>query len=155
ASAGAFLIFTYDFYGPLKVIPRVFQLLDYTPGGGPADLGAADVLHGESGDDIVHGMAGNDVLFGEGQDDDLYGGTGHDRIYGGSGEDGVRGDDGKIVTSRNGLTETLLGVTTANAESNISLPGPFTGAWIYITGRLNKAADLAAWESGGNDVIYG
>src|SRR5262245_41294218 len=99
-------------------------------------------------------MTGNDILFGEGQDD-LYGGTGHDCIYGGAGEDGVLGDDGRILTSRNGLTETLHGITTANSQTEISLPGPFTGAWIYITGRLNKVADVAAWGSGGNDVIYG
>ena len=40
------------------------------------DIGAADEIHGESGDDFIYGMAGNDVLFGEGQDDDLIGGYG-------------------------------------------------------------------------------
>ena len=31
-SGGAFLTFNYDNYGPAKIIPRVFQILDYTPG---------------------------------------------------------------------------------------------------------------------------
>src|SRR5262245_46016030 len=100
-------------------------------------------------------MGGKDVLFGNGQDDDLYGEAGADRIYAGAGEDGVMGDDGMITTSRNGLTEPLYAITTVNAQVEISLPGPFTGAWIYITGRLNKVADVLAWEQGGNDVIYG
>ncbi|MBD2412394.1 hypothetical protein FACHB389_10860 [Nostoc calcicola FACHB-389] len=150
-----FLKFNYDFYGSLKVIPRAMQLLDYTQGGAASDRGSSDVLHGESGDDVIHGMTGNDVIFGEGQDDDIYGGTGSDRIYAGSGEDGVVGDDGKIITSRNGLTESLYGVNAINAQTEISLPGPFTGAWLFITGRLNKTVDLTALESGGNDVIYG
>src|SRR5262249_54099152 len=54
-----------------------------------------------------------------------------------------------------GLTEPLYGVTTVNAQVNIVLNGPFTGAWIFITGRINKAADFVAWPQGGNDVIYG
>ncbi|MCF2147132.1 DUF4347 domain-containing protein [Desmonostoc muscorum LEGE 12446] len=154
-SNGQFLTFTYDFYGTLKVIPRAIELLDYTQGGASSDPGTGDILHGESGDDVIHGMSGNDVIFGEGQDDDIYGGTGSDRIYGGAGEDGILGDDGKIFTSRNGLTETLYGINTVNVQTQISLPGPFTGAWIFITGRLNKTVDLAAVSIGGNDVIYG
>ncbi|MBD2516808.1 DUF4347 domain-containing protein [Nostoc sp. FACHB-973] len=152
---GQFLKFNYDFYGSLKLIPRAIQLLDYTQGGATSDRGTADVVHGESGDDVIHGMTGNDVLFGEGQDDDIYGGTGSDRIYAGTGEDGVLGDDGKIITSRNGLIESLYGVNAINAQTQISLPGPFTGAWLFITGRLNKTVDLAALESGGSDIIYG
>ncbi|WP_392533892.1 DUF4347 domain-containing protein [Nostoc sp. C117] len=154
-SNGQFLKFNYDFYGSLKVIPRTIQLLDYTQGGAASDRGTADLLHGESGDDVIHGMTGNDVIFGEGQDDDIYGGVGSDRIYAGTGEDGVLGDDGKIFTSRNGLTESLYGVNAINAQTQISLPGPFTGAWTFITGRLNKTVDLAALESGSSDVIYG
>ncbi|MBD2198648.1 MULTISPECIES: DUF4347 domain-containing protein [Calothrix] len=152
---GQFLTFSYDFYGSLKLIPRAIQLLDYTQGGATSDRGTADVLHGESGDDVIHGMTGNDVIFGEGQDDDIYGGTGSDRIYGGAGEDGILGDDGKIFTSRNGLTETLYGINTINAQTNISISGQFTGAWVYITGRLHKTVDLAAETLGGNDTIYG
>jgi Ca2+-binding RTX toxin-like protein len=100
-------------------------------------------------------MGGKDVLFGNGQDDDLYGEAGADRLYGGAGEDGMMGDDGMVTTTRNGLTEPLYGINTVNAQSEISLPGPFTGAWIYITGRLNKVADVIAWEQGGVDVLYG
>ena len=152
---GAYLTFNYDTYGPLRIVPRVVRMLDYTPGGAATDVGGHDLIQGEAGDDILHGMAGNDVLFGQGQDDDLYGEAGHDRIYGGTGEDGVLGDDGVIRTSRNGLTEPLHALTTPNVQTNISLPGPFTGAWIYITGRLEKNPDLLAWDRGGNDVIYG
>ena len=106
-TSGAPLSFNFDTYGPLKIIPRVTQLLDYTAGGAATDIGGSDVLQGEAGDDIAHGMAGNDVIFGQGQDDDLYGEAGHDRVYGGAGEDGILGDDGVIRTSRNGLIEPL------------------------------------------------
>ncbi len=154
------LTFNYDFYSTnLKVMPRAIELLDYTLGGDASDIGSADVIHGESGDDAIHGMTGNDVIFGEGQDDDIYGGTGSDRIYGGAGEDGIIGDDGIILTSRNGLTEPLYGVDTANSSANseteISIPGKFVGAWVYITGRLHKSVNLLAWEAGSNDIIYG
>ena len=155
ANSGNYLTFTYDNYGPAKIIPRVYVLLDYTPGGAASDIGGDDLALGESGDDVIHGQKGNDVLYGDGQDDDIYGGTGLDRLFGGTGEDGIVGDDGKIYTSRNGLTETLYGLTTPNAETQISLPGPFTGAWIFISGRLNKAAELEAYTVGGDDIIYG
>ena len=152
---GSYQTFNFDTYGELKIIPRAVGLLDYTPGGSTTDLGGADLIHGEAGDDEIHGETGNDVLFGEGQDDNLYGEAGNDRIYGGTGEDGILGDDGRIAVSRNGLTEPLFGVTTVNAQVDITLPGPFTGAWIYITGRLNKQAQLIAPTMGGNDLIYG
>ncbi|MEA2734879.1 MAG: hypothetical protein QOE14_1330, partial [Humisphaera sp.] len=155
-AAGNARTFTYDNYGPLKLIPRSVQHLDYTYGGNAAtDIGAADLIHGESGDDSVYGTVGNDVLFGEGQDDDIFGGIGHDRIYAGSGEDGVVGDDGLIFTSRNGLTETLHGVNTASVMSNLAMPGPWTAVWINITGRIQKDVQLLAYEIGGNDVVYG
>jgi Ca2+-binding RTX toxin-like protein len=153
----SFQVFNYDNYaGSLRIIPRAVRLLDYTPGSGAAgDQGAADTIHGESGDDFVHGETGNDVIFGEGQDDQLLGGAGNDRIYGGTGEDSILGDDGRFVISRNGLTEPLYGVTTVNAQADITLPGPFTGAWIYITGRINSEAHLLSPTKGGNDVIFG
>ena len=153
---GGFLQFTYDNYSTLMtIIPRAFQLLDYTLGGDASDIGTDDFVHGEAGDDVIHGMTGNDILFGEGQDDDIFGGTGHDRIFGGAGIDGVLGDDGKIITSRNGETETLLGLTVAVAQGEVNLPGDEVGAVVNITGRLQKEADLAAFDSGGNDIIYG
>jgi Ca2+-binding RTX toxin-like protein len=151
----SFATFTYDNYAAEKILPRAVQLLDYTPGGDPSDIGAADLIHGEAGDDFIHGMTGNDVLFGEGQDDDIFGGTGHDRIYGGTHIDGVLGDDGKLKTSRNGETEILYGLTEPYTETFIEMPGPFIGAWVDITARLKKVADLEAFESGGNDIIYG
>ena len=106
-SAGAYLTFGYDSYSPLKLIPRAVRLLDYTPGGidlsqgALLDIGAADEVHGESGNDTIYGELGNDVLFGEAQDDDIIGGTGNDWIAAGNGEDGVLGDDGRLYTSRN------------------------------------------------------
>lgn len=153
---GGFLVFNYDSYGPAKIIPRAVQPLDYTPGvAAGTDIGGNDTIHGEAGDDFIHGETGNDILFGEGQDDQLIGGAGNDRIYGGAGEDSILGDDGRFILSRNGLTEPLYGVTTVNAQIDITLPGPFTGAWVYITGRLNSQARLIVPTLGGNDVIYG
>jgi Ca2+-binding RTX toxin-like protein len=155
-ATSAFLTFNYDNYGSAKIIPRVFQTLDYTKGTGSAsDLGGNDVVHGERGDDIIHGETGNDILFGEGQDDQIIGGAGQDRIYGGAGEDSLLGDDGRFIISRNGLTEPLYGVTTVNAQTNLTLPGPFTGAWEYITGRLNSSVRLLSPALGGNDLIFG
>jgi Ca2+-binding RTX toxin-like protein len=154
-AGGSNLTFNFDTYGSLKIIPRAVGLLDYTPGGSSSDLGGADLIHGEAGDDEIHGETGNDVLFGEGQDDNLYGEAGNDRIYGGTGEDGILGDDGRLALSRDGLTEPLFGIATANAQVDITLPGPFTGAWIYITGRIDKQAHLIAPTMGGNDLIFG
>ncbi len=153
--SGDFLSFTYDNYGNLTIIPRAIHFLDYTPGGSVSDKGNDDLIHGEAGDDLLHGMTGNDVIFGEGQDDDIFGGPGHDRLYGGLGKDGVLGDDGKILINRNGETETLYGITVANQQTAIKMPGPFIGAVVDITGRLKKVVDLAAFEFGGNDIIYG
>ncbi len=113
------------------------------------------MIRGEAGDDIIHGMSGNDVLFGDAQDDNIIGGTGNDRIFGGSGEDGILGDDGRINTSRNGLTEPLFGITTTAAQSIITLPNTMIGALINVQGRLRKSVDLAAYQSGGHDVVYG
>ncbi|HEV7301125.1 MAG TPA: hypothetical protein VGN72_17295 [Tepidisphaeraceae bacterium] len=152
---GRFLHFNYDRYASLGIVVRGVQSVDYTAGGAASDIGGNDLLHGEAGDDTILGQAGNDVLFGGGQDDDLIGGAGHDRIYGGNGEDGVIGDDGIVLTSRNGLTETLSGVTTATKETYYSEAGPATGFWGYINGRLQKTVKLLAVTKGGNDVIYG
>jgi Ca2+-binding RTX toxin-like protein len=153
--SGSFLSFNYDNYGNITIIPRSVQLLDYTPGGDPSDIGTDDLIHGEASDDLIHGMVGNDVLFGEGQDDDMYGQSGHDRMYGGTGQDGMLGDDGRVRTSRNGQTEPLYALTVAFKERKIKMPGPFIGAWVDIKDRLKKVADIAAFEFGGNDRMYG
>ncbi|MEG4104110.1 DUF4347 domain-containing protein, partial [Microcoleus sp. Pol17C6] len=154
--SGKFLNFTYDNYSKsLQIIPRAIQLLDYTSGGNSNNLGGDDLILGEAGDDVLYGMTGNDVMFGNAQDDDIFGGTGHDRIYGGTGEDGILGDDGRIITSRNGETETLYGITVPDQEGKIGLPGPFIGAIVNEKARLKKEARWLAFESGGNDVIYG
>src|SRR5262249_40536439 len=98
---------------------------------------------------------GDDIIFGEGQDDDLSGQAGNDWISGGAGEDGVIGDDGRIYTTRNGLTEPLYGLTAPNAQTQISMPGPFIGAWTFITGRLNKGVRPEPYRQGGNAIISG
>ena len=140
--------------GSERVIPRVYQLLDYTLGNDSVGIGGSDLIKGEDSDDIIHGMRGNDVLYGDGWDDDIYGGTGSDKIFGGSGEDGIVADDGIIKTSRNGTAEPLHGVV-ASSQTLIELPGPFTGAVVDITGLIKKTVDLLAWESGGTDIVYG
>ena len=95
------------------------QLLDYTPGGpdynataAARDIGAADEIHGESGDDFIYAQVGNDVVFGEGQDDAIVGGYGNDWISAGTGDDAVLGDDGRIFASRNSTAfgEPLYGI---------------------------------------------
>jgi Ca2+-binding RTX toxin-like protein len=151
----SYLTFNYDNYSStLKIIPRAAQLLDYTPGGpdynptqAANDIGAADEIHGESGDDFIYGMKGNDVLFGEGQDDDTIGGYGNDWISGGTGDDGILGDDGRIFTSRNGTTEPLNGVTVAVQPSTIATGGNVQLANINVAGQLKKSVDLTPFST--------
>jgi len=151
----AYRAFNYDNYAgaTLHIVPRAAELIDYTAGGPditnktPAtisDIGTGDELHGESGDDFMYGMTGNDVMFGEGQDDDMVGGWGNDWMSGGTGDDGVVGSDGRIYTSRNGLTEPLNGLTTANVvNQQITTPGNMQQATIYVANLLNKSVDLS------------
>jgi Ca2+-binding RTX toxin-like protein len=153
-ATGGYLRFNYDTYGPLHIIPRTIQYLEYAFGD-TNNNAFSDVIHGEAGDDVIHGMSGNDVLFGDAQDDDIVGGAGNDRISGGAGEDGILGDDGRILTSRNGLTEPLRGITNASVQQVINLPNTVIGAVTNVTGRLKKTADLASYRLGGHDVIYG
>ena len=140
--------FNYDNYGGRPIVVRATTLLDYTQGGpsfdaaAANDIGGADEIHGESGDDTIYGQRDGDVIFGDGEDDDLIGGWGHDWISGGTGVDGVLGDDGRIFTSRNGLTEPLNGVTTPNAQATIDTPGDIQIALIFPSGQLNKVVDL-------------
>ena len=165
--------FNYDNYASdTRIVVRAAGLVDYTPGGKDyvptsADQGAADEIHGESGDDFIYGMAGDDVLFGEGQDDDLIGGWGHDWMSGGTGDDGVLGDDGRLLTSRNGTAEPLAGVVTATVQSTVSTPGGVQTAILNPTGQLSKVGDLTPFNVDPvsanvlavpkfvNDIIYG
>ena len=87
-------------------------------------------------------MKGDDVLYGEGQNDDLIGGYGNDWISGGTGDDGVIGDDGRLMTSRNGFTEPLNGITVPTVQQTISTPGNIQLATINVTGTLTKAVNL-------------
>ena len=116
--------FNYDNGYGEQIVVRAAQLLDYTPGGADynaaaqaQDIGAADEMHGESGDDFIYAQVGNDVVFGEGQDDAIVGGYGHDWISGGTGDDGVLGDDGRIFASRNSTAfgEPLYGIAAIPA----------------------------------------
>jgi Ca2+-binding RTX toxin-like protein len=156
AAKTGFVTFNYDDYaGTLRIIPRAFDLLDYSADDNAAnDIGAGDVIHGESGDDSIHGASGNDTIFGEGQDDDLLGETGDDWISGGSGNDGILGDDGKILTSRNGKAEPLYGIA-ATTQSTFSQKSIDASAVINPTGALSKGVDLEPFDHGGNDLIYG
>ncbi|MGD8816801.1 MAG: cadherin-like domain-containing protein, partial [Acidobacteriota bacterium] len=157
--AGGFLSYAYDDYGALKVIPRAVALEDYTEGGPDYDVaalgdnGAADEIHGESGDDQIYGMAGNDVLYGEGQDDDLIGGWGHDWASGGTGTDGILGDDGRIYTSRNTegdptlFAEPLYGQPFVEVDRGsdtlvIRTPGNLQRAEINQIDELRKTVNL-------------
>ncbi|HEX6131660.1 MAG TPA: calcium-binding protein, partial [Actinomycetota bacterium] len=158
ATTGAFLRFNYDQSssyedrGDLRIVVRAYDLLDYTPGGADVDaasaaldLGAADEIHGESGDDSLYGMLGRDVLYGDADDDDLIGGTGHDWASGGTGQDGILGDDGRIYTSRNSsLGEPLYGIAPpARLNQTISTPGKAQEAIIDVEGVLKKSVNLA------------
>ncbi len=182
-------VFTYDTYAEaVRLLPRAVVLLDYSPGGpdlnpglfpgmtqaasagsgtGTVDVWGSDEVHGEAGDDTVYTGGGNDVVFGDAGDDDIIGGWGHDWVSGGSGTDGVIGDDGRIFTSRNGLTELLNGVTSARSQLEITTPGRLQVAVIFPTGKLTKTVDITPFALDGrfdnplfvplyaNDVIYG
>jgi Ca2+-binding RTX toxin-like protein len=148
-----------------RVVPRAVQLLDYSPTGGagywdgsfdPAspvwvegpntNLGAGDFIYTETGDNIVYGMTGDDVIFGGPGDDHLIGGEGHDVISGGTGNDAILGDDGRILTSRNGLAEPLYGIAAIPASElnkQITSPGNIQEATINRTGELNHAVRFA------------
>jgi len=163
----AYRTFTYDSYGEtVRLLPRAVRQLDYTAGGPDrrpdlfagmnqtlsatsgtmtVDVWGADEIHAESGDDTVYAGGGDDVVFGDAGDDDLVGGWGHDWISGGTGTDGLLGDDGRIFTSRNGLTEPLNGVTVANVQRSIATPGSVQTAVLYPTGALFKSVDLTPW----------
>jgi Ca2+-binding RTX toxin-like protein len=177
-SGGQYVNFNYDNAYGTQIVPRVVDLIDYTPGGtdyAPAsvDQGAGDEIHGESGDDAIYGMSGNDLLFGEGHDDDVVGGWGHDWISGGTGQDGVIGDDGRIMTSRNSATvaEPLYGIGTVLIGEAISTPGSIQTAVLHTAGALKKTVNLTPFnvqnESGGqiqdplfrptlaDDIIFG
>ena len=153
--AGAYITFNYDTEGALRLIPRAYELLDYTANGEAADdIGGADEIHGESGNDIILGGGADDILFGDGQDDDLIGGSGNDWISGGTGQDGILGDDGTIRTSRNGTAEPLYGAA-ATTETTIETKSAKLERVIYATGELRKLVDLEPFEIGGDDTLYG
>jgi Ca2+-binding RTX toxin-like protein len=156
--------FTTQARGPVRIIPHAYQLLDYTPGvQANTDRGAWDLIRGEDGDDFIHGEVGSDVMYGDGWDDRIIGGTGMDKIFGGTGEDSILGDDGLIKIARDGLDEPLYGLT-ATTQTTISLPGPWTGAVVDITGILKTTVDLTigqnpdplyTWMNGYADIVYG
>ncbi|MEH6608559.1 MAG: matrixin family metalloprotease [Halioglobus sp.] len=150
------LSFNYDNTYGEQIVVRAAELLNYTPGGAGADIGAGDTISGESGDDFIYGMTGDDVLFGDAGDDDLIGGVGSDWISGGTGSDGVLGDDGRIYTSRNSdiVGESLYGISTVTVDLEIN-GGKWQQSTVYKDGELNKRVNLTPFETGGNDIIYG
>jgi Ca2+-binding RTX toxin-like protein len=162
-ATGQLLAFNYDSYGSERIIPRAARLLDYSPGGPDylpnagtidSDIGAADEVHGESGDDFIYGTAGDDALYGDAGDDDLIGGYGNDWISGGTGQDGILGDDGRIWTSRNGLAEPLNGIEAIPASEldlYIATGGDIQNSVINITGQLKKTANLTPFKLGDPD----
>jgi Ca2+-binding RTX toxin-like protein len=154
-ATGDSLTFVYDAGASPRILPRVVRLLDYTADGlATGDTGAADTIHGESGNDTVYGMTGNDALFGDGQNDDLIGGSGDDWIYGGTGNDGVLGDDGRLLTAKNGTAEPLNGIAATTQQLANTNDQIFTQT-IFATGTITKYARFQAFENGGADVIFG
>ncbi|MHB8050091.1 MAG: carboxypeptidase regulatory-like domain-containing protein [Coriobacteriia bacterium] len=150
AQTGEYRTFNYDTYAePVRLIPRAVELLDYTPGGPDydptalTDVGAADEIHGESGDDWLYGMVGDDVIFGESEDDDIIGGWGNDWVSGGTGQDGVLGDDGRILTSRNSAVydEPLYGIAALlDRDPNTRYSdGNVLNEYVYTPGRMQEA----------------
>ena len=123
-SAGSsFLSFNYDDYSvSMTITPRAIELLDYSADGIANDIGGGDWVHGEAGDDVIHGAAGDDTLYGGAQDDAIYGESGSDWISGGAGADGILGDDGRILTSRNGVAEPLYPSMPRPRRSSPSMP---------------------------------
>jgi Ca2+-binding RTX toxin-like protein len=196
-SFNGFLRFNYDsstsegssYDNTVKIIPRAVRLLDYSPGGpdfngadpsdstrAVGDIGAADEMHGESGDDFMYGMVGSDWMYGEGQNDTMIGGYGNDWMSGGSGDDGMLGDDGRIYTSRNSLSsdptnagylvsqgEPLYGVTpllptdadpkysNGNALNEyVYTPGSMQTDTINVSGALKYTVDIEPFSSDPN-----
>ncbi len=155
---GASLNYEWDITGTEtteRVEVRAVEYLAYTPGGAASDIGGGDTIHGEAGNDIIHGQSGDDLIYGGAQDDDIIGGAGNDWISGGTGNDGILGDDGKILTSRNGWTEQLIGLTVARVEQIVSTNASAFHAILNPLGDLNKTVDLEPWDLGGEDLIYG
>ena len=159
---GSFRQFNYDQSvagfedrGTQRVVVRTVDLLDYSANPATASIGAADVIHGESGDDSIHGMTGDDLLFGDSEDDDVYGEVGKDWISGGSGDDGILGDDGFLKTSRHGQLEPLYGVNVATVQQTLATPGNLLVTVLNPTNVLQKAADLEPFDVGDDDLIYG
>ncbi|MGE4044330.1 MAG: hypothetical protein AB7F35_05720 [Acetobacteraceae bacterium] len=146
--------FNYDNYSEkAKIVVRGAVMLDYTPGGSDyvpdgalKDLGAADEIHGESGDDFIFGMVGADVLFGDAQNDSIVGGYGTDWISGGTGDDGILGDDGLIFASRNSTEygEPLYGIDPVSIDeiNKVITDEKALVAVINLEGALKYTADL-------------
>jgi Ca2+-binding RTX toxin-like protein len=121
-------------------------------------IGEGDLIHGEAGDDVIFGMGGDNVIFGHAGDDLIVGGFGNNWISGGTGDDGILGDDGLIFISRNNPVwgEPLYGIDPVVQEDIISPSGQFNER-IYTEGEIRHTARLFgfAYETGGNDIIYG
>ncbi len=152
-NAGAFLTFSYDTTGTLRIIVRGFELLDYTVPESADDIGGNDSIYGEAGDDTIHGMGGEDVLYGNGQDDNLYGGNDDDHIDGGLGDDAISHSDelaGEVNQGARGAAEAGSGPileTGGDPEEAevtfVPLPSNVPAGLVFIPGGRPVVATFA------------
>ncbi|WP_071674345.1 calcium-binding protein [Nioella nitratireducens] len=102
-----------------NILDDIFVNDPATGGGSDADpsfattpifgTGAADAMHGDTGNDEIHGADGNDDISGFDGDDDLYGDGGDDLIAGGTGDDTLAGGDGNDSLAGDTGSDTLDG----------------------------------------------
>src|SRR5260370_14624650 len=57
-------------------------------------------------------------------------------MSGGTGDDGMLGDDGRLLTSREGMTEPLIGLMTPTTQTMIATGGNLQQALINVNGEL-------------------
>lgn len=164
-TSGDYLRFAHDTYSDkAHVVPRAVTLLDYTPGGADMDApataldnGAADEIHGETGDDVIYGMLGDDVLFGDGENDDIIGGTGNDWISGGTGVDGVIGDDGRIMTRRNSTDHgaPLFGLAALPETDVLRISDDYSAlrTVLHERGKLVKSVNVTPFSTNPDDPL--
>lgn len=68
------------------------------------DVGAADEIHGGSGNDNIYGQIGNDDIWGDDGNDTISGGEDDDRILGNNGDDRIAGDDYGLLVGDTAVT---------------------------------------------------
>jgi len=68
------------------------------------DVGAADEIHGGSGNDNIYGQIGNDNIWGDDGNDTISGGEDDDSILGNNGDDRIAGDDYGLLVGDTAVT---------------------------------------------------